>query len=158
MAETQGARRCPTWIKIVLGLSLALNLAIVGLVAGVALRSGPPGGRTPAMGYALPYVIALPREDRRAVFDAVRQDKSLPDRRARRADYAAMMEALQAAPFDRDAVQTILARQGEGGARVQRAAQAQWLDVVETMSQDERVEYVQRIQDVLKRGRKNKRR
>ena len=76
-------RRCPLWVKIALALSLAFNLAIVGLAAGFVLRGGPMGARGPAMGYATPYVLALPRELRREVFGAVRNDKNLPNRRSR---------------------------------------------------------------------------
>ena len=156
MAEDKGTPRCPLWVKIVLGLSLAANLAIAGVVAGAVLRGGPMGGKGPAVGYAMPYVIALPREDRRAVFDTIRRDPSLPDRRARRADYEAMIAALRADPFEVAAIQAILSRQADGVGRVQNVAQSAWLDTVTAMSPEARMEYTLRIQEVLKRGSKDK--
>lgn len=156
MAEDRKTPRCPLWVKIVLALSLAVNLAIAGLVAGAVLRGGPMGGNGPAMGYAMPYVIALPREDRRGVFDTVRRDESLPNRRARRADYEAMITALRADPFDAAAIQDILRRQADGVSRVQAVAQAAWLETVAAMSPEERADYTLRIQEVLKRGGKGK--
>ena len=150
-AETK-TRRCPLWIKIVLALSLAVNLCIAGLVAGVILRGGPLAGRAPAMGYAMPYVLALPRDLRREVFGAVRNDDSLPDRRARREEYRDMINAMRATPFDVAAVEAVLLRQAEGVSRVQAAGQAAWLEAVTSLSDDERAAYSQRMEEALKRN------
>ncbi|WP_299724645.1 periplasmic heavy metal sensor [uncultured Tateyamaria sp.] len=154
-AETT-PRRCPLWIKIALALSLALNLAIAGLVAGFVLRGGPLAGRGPSMGYAMPYVLALPREDRREVFRTLRNDKDLPDRRARRAAYSEMIAALQATPFEVSAVEAVLARQGEGASRVQAVAQAAWLEAVSGFSDEERLAYTARMQEALDRRKPRK--
>jgi len=152
-APQTGLRRTPLWIKILLAVSLALNLAVIGLLAGSALRGGPMmmAGRTPAMGYAMPYVLALPHDMRRDVFGAVRQDKSYPDRRARREEYRRMITALRATPFDTAAVKAVLARQAEGASRVQSAAQAAWLDAVASLSDEERMAYTKRMEDALER-------
>ncbi len=150
--------RCPLWVKIVLALSLALNLAIIGLVSGFVLRGGPPVARGPAVGYAMPYVLALPRELRRDVFRAVRRDPTLPDRSARRAAYREMIAALEATPFDRSAVQSVLDRQADGALRVQTAAQSAWLDAVSNMSEQDRAAYTLNMQEALERrdGRQSK--
>ncbi|MEQ3709499.1 MAG: periplasmic heavy metal sensor [Tateyamaria sp.] len=152
MQEETETKRCPLWIKIVLALSLALNLCIAGLVAGFVLRGGPMAGRAPAMGYAMPYVLALPRELRRDVFKAVRNDDSLPDRRARREEYRDMIKALKVTPFDAAAVEAVLLRQGDGVSRVQTASQAAWLEAVSGLSDEERAAYTDRIQDALNRN------
>lgn len=144
-------RRGPVWIKVLLGLSLALNLAIAGVVAGFVLRGGPQGVRGANMGYAAPYVLALPRELRREVFGKVRSDERLPDRRARRADYRAMIEVLRATPFDASAVQAVLDRQSDTASRVQAAGQAAWLEVVSRFSDAERVAYVAQMEEEMKR-------
>ena len=150
-APQTAIRRTPLWIKILLAVSLALNLAVVGLVAGFAMRGGPMAGRTPAIGYAMPYVLALPHDMRRDVFGAVRQDKSYPNRRARREEYRRMISALRATPFDAAAVEAILARQAEGASRVQSAAQAAWLKAVARLSDEERMTYTKRMEDALER-------
>lgn len=153
-------RRCPLWIKIVLALSLALNLAVIGLVSGFLLRGGPDGARLPAMGYAMPYVMALPKDLRRDVFNTVRGDDTLPDRRARRAEYGAMIAVLRATPYDAEAARAILARQADGVSRVQNVAQSAWLDAVASLSDAERATYAQNMQEALKRrggqGRKER--
>ncbi|WP_299654465.1 periplasmic heavy metal sensor [uncultured Tateyamaria sp.] len=152
MTETTIERRCPLWVKILLGLSLAVNLAIVGLVGGVAWRGGPLGGKGPGMGYAMPYVLALPHDDRRAVFGAVRDNADLPGRGARRAAYRDMIALLQAGAFDRVAVSAVLERQARDVGQVQMVAQTAWLDRIAAMTEGERSAYAERLTEVVSRG------
>jgi uncharacterized membrane protein len=146
------AVRCPRWVKIVLATSLALNLLIAGAVVGFALREGPNRDGRSAMGYATPYVAALPREARRGVFRAIRSDEALPRRSARRAQYAEMMAALRADPFELDLVQAILTRQAQSVDRFQGVAQSAWLEAVQGMSAQERLTYAEEVEEVLSRG------
>ncbi|WP_299604501.1 periplasmic heavy metal sensor [uncultured Tateyamaria sp.] len=152
MADTQIERRCPVWVKILLGLSLAINLGIAGLVGGIALSGGPLGGKGPGMGYAMPYVLALPQEDRRAVFGVVRGNRDLPGRGVRRAVYGEMVALLKADTFDRAAVTAILERQARGVEQVQSVAQDEWLDRVAAMSDEERRAYAERVEEVVAKG------
>ncbi|WP_299747190.1 periplasmic heavy metal sensor [uncultured Tateyamaria sp.] len=152
MAYTQIERRCPVWVKILLGLSLAINLGIAGLVGGIALSGGSLGGKGPGMGYAMPYVLALPQEDRRAVFGVVRGNRDLPGRGVRRAVYGEMVALLKADTFDRAAVTAILERQARGVEQVQSVAQDEWLDRVAAMSDEERRAYAERVEEVVAKG------
>ena len=79
--------RAPRWMRIAFGVSLALNLAVVGVLAGTFARFGGPPSRGPGMiSYATPYVRALPRDDQREIFRAVRDQlpKDSNSRQARR--------------------------------------------------------------------------
>lgn len=152
MADRVTERRCPLWVKILLGLSLAANLAIAGLVGGIALRGGPLGGKGPGVGYALPYVLALPHQHRRTVFGAIRGNADLPGRGARRAAYRDMIALLQAEAFDRAAVSDVLERQARDVGQVQMVAQTAWLDTVAGMTQEERSAYATRLTEVVSRG------
>ncbi|MCC6008284.1 MAG: periplasmic heavy metal sensor [Rhodobacteraceae bacterium] len=129
MAEARGMGR--GW-GAVLVISLALNLAVVGLVAGAALRwqGGPPAETSeragPARGapvFALgPYGRALDRDGRaewRAMAMA-RSDDLARGRAALRADVAALAALLQAEHFDAEAARDLLARQ-RANARAQEA-------------------------------------
>ena len=91
-------------LRWALGLSLGVNLLVLGLVAGAAYRfDGPHGGAIRHMrDYGTPYVMALPEERRRAVFADARkgrEDKSV-SRAARRALYQEALTAIRAEPFD----------------------------------------------------------
>lgn len=150
------AARCPRWVKAVLALSLAVNLAIAGAVAGFFLRDGPMRDSRTAMGYAAPYIIALPREARRSVFDTIRSDDALPNRRDRRAQYAEMVQALRSDPFDAETVRTILTRQWQSVGAVQSVSQSAWLAAVSDMDVQTRAAYAERVEEVLRRGPRGK--
>jgi len=150
------------WIKPVLFVSLALNLAVIGLVAGALLRhDGPPRASAGAPSFAAfgqPYMKALPREDRRAILSSLRDARgdALPDRAARRALFTDVLNALEAQPFDRSALEQAVARQAEISVTVQRRVQIAWLARVSTMSDAERLAYAARVKEVVARGPKRK--
>ncbi|MCV3271213.1 periplasmic heavy metal sensor [Roseobacter sinensis] len=151
----------PRWIKIVLGLSLAFNFAVIGLIGGAVLRHGDgkiAAARSSGFGaYGLPYMIALPRDDRRAVRRAVRSGVGVPDREARRALYRDVLATLRATPFDPSALAGAMSRQAETTIAVQKAAQGAWLEVVSDMSDAERSAYADAVEEVLRRGPKTRR-
>ncbi|APE44107.1 hypothetical protein BOO69_12340 [Sulfitobacter alexandrii] len=150
----------------VLVASLALNLVFVGLIAGAAYRhAGGPGARDHGGGpgarsYATPYVRALPRETRRALFrDLRRSGSGMPSREERRALYDRVLAALRAEPFEADAVQSVLREQGRIAVQLQTAAEGAWLATVTAMSPADRAAYADRVAEELarrpgKRGKK----
>lgn len=149
----------PRGFKVILGLSLALNLIVIGVVVGAGVRGGGPMRGGGMSNYAIPYVMALPKEDRRAIFKSLRGKDGLPDRGARRALYQDMVSALKAEPFDPAAVQSVLDAQSSANVSVLTAAQVAWTERVTAMSPQKRAEYAGRVEEVLKRGpRKGKRR
>lgn len=151
--------RAPRWMRIAFGVSLALNLAVVGVLAGTFARFGGPPSRGPGMiSYATPYVRALPRDDQREIFRAVRDQlpKDSNSRQARRALYAAMIEALKAEPFDPAQVETILNRQNTAALAVQSAAHTAWLAHVAAMSPEDRAAYADNVSEFMRRGKDKK--
>lgn len=110
MAEAAERPRGNRRLKIALAVSLAFNLCIVGVVAGVMLRDGPPrgGGRDFGLG---PLSEALSHEDRRALRkDFVARHPDIRDaRRQMRAEFEAVVAALRADPFDPAALDGALA-------------------------------------------------
>ena len=158
VAQTQRAR-APRWMRIAFGVSLALNLAVVGVLAGTFARFGGPPSRGPGMiSYATPYVRALPRDAQREIFHAVRDQlpKDTNSRQARRALYAEMIEALKADPFDPAQVQTVLDRQNAAALAVQAAAHTAWLAHVAAMSPEDRAAYADNVSEVMRRGKDKK--
>ncbi|MGD1885146.1 MAG: periplasmic heavy metal sensor [Paracoccaceae bacterium] len=149
----------PLWVKIGFGLSLALNLMIVGLVAGFILRGGPPSGGPVGASYAAPYVKALSREDRRKIFRAVRRDgaeRPVSSRRERRARYDEMVVAIRAEPFVPGGVQAILETQRTEGLTVQSRMQAAWLEHLHQMTSADRQAYADRLEETLARNGRGK--
>lgn len=145
----------PVWVKIVLGVSLALNLLIAGIVAGALMRFG--GGDHPRsrVNYALPYVQALPASDRRAVMRAIRREGregGQSGHEARKSLYEDMLAALRADPFDPETAEQLLERQARASARIQSLARTVWLERVAMMSAEERQAYADRIEATLRRG------
>lgn len=101
-------------------------------------------------------MIAVPRQDRRAVMDAVRSSPVVPDRAARRARYNDVLMALWVPEFDAEKLSAAVHRQAEAGISVQRAAQMEWLNVISDMSVEERVAYAAAVEEALRRGPKSR--
>lgn len=144
MAEMGQKRR---WMPIVLGLSLALNLAVVAAVGGAAWRhSGAErAGPRAAKGGAL-YMKALPKEARRAIREQLR-GVARPERTSTQ-----MVIALRQEPFDPAAATRVLEMQRDAGAQRQALVSAAWLEQVSAMSAQERSTYADRIEEMAARG------
>lgn len=154
-------RALPKGFKVLLGVSLALNLAVIGVIAGAMLRTGPDGppnrGGGNKMGFARPYIQALPREDRHAIFEVTRSKTKGLDRASRRAQYQKVTDILRAETFDRTAAEAVLSLQAASTLNAQSAAQTQWMNVIEKMNVQERRSYADAIEEILKRGPESKR-
>jgi uncharacterized membrane protein len=111
MTDTPPPPRSGRGLKIALAVSVALNLAVAGLVAGAWLSDdGPRRGMPRDLSFG-PFSEALTREDRRALreaFLARAPDDLRTARQAARAEFAAVVAALRASPFDPQALTTSL--------------------------------------------------
>lgn len=151
MSEQSKPKR--RWMPVLLIVSLAINLLVIGAVVGTALRvrnndhvKAPPG-----FGSAL--YRALPKHERQAM----RAELSGLHRQGvdhRTADFQALGDALRAEPFAADAVEALLGQQAQVMSEMQSALQEQWLIRVSAMSPKERVEYADRLEDVVHRKSK----
>lgn len=147
-----------------LGLSLAVNLLFVGAIGGAVYRNaGGPGldrHHAPELrSYGTPYVRALPRKDRRALFAGLKAGNGAvrPSRSERRAQYDEMLAVLRADPFEVDAVRDILKAQGAAAYGMQTAAHIAWLDRISAMSEVERQSYADRLERELKKPKRKRR-
>ncbi|MDM7933394.1 periplasmic heavy metal sensor [Tabrizicola sp.] len=97
-------------LKIALAISVALNLAVAGMVAGAWLKDGPSRGMPRDLSFG-PFSEALSLEDRRALRKSLidRAPGFRETRQAAQAEFAALLDALRASPFDPGAVQSALA-------------------------------------------------
>lgn len=153
-------RRGPRWMRVALIASLAVNLLIVGAVAGALLRHGGPPPRG-GLSFAMPYAKALPREARREMMRAVRETGTgeMLHRGARRAQYGAVLAALRAAPFDPEVLQREVQAQADAAWALRGAVQTEWLRQVAAMDAAERAAYADAVEARLDRrgGRKEPR-
>lgn len=146
------ARPSRIW-RVVLIVSLALNLAVLGLVGG-AFVSGKFGGDRPGrIDFGLgPVARALTSDDRRAIGRALRQDRALRGYDFR-AQMVAVTAALRAEPYDGAMMQSLLEDQAARLGQVQARAQLAVLDRIAAMSPDDRRAFADRLDAELARAR-----
>lgn len=138
--------------KIVLVLSLALNLAVVGLVAGVGLRAA--GGKPPRnvdFGFG-PIGQALSQEQRRSIGLALRDNPEIRQGVRRGAQMIeGLVTALRAPVVDEGALLEALDF-GSGRHRaMQDAAKAAFIEEVGRMSEAERLAFADRLENLPRR-------
>ena len=142
--------RVRPWLRIVLGVSLALNLAVAGLALGAAIRFGGPDRARPPLPLGAVLYRELPREDRRAL----RDDRlgTRPERAERRRAEAAQLDAaLRAVPFDPTSIEAFLEAQSRQRNALEQALRAAWLTRVSEMSDTARAAYADRLAEAMAR-------
>ena len=139
------------WMPIVLAVSLALNLLIAGIAVGTVLRLRGEGADKGPPGFGPALYRALPKDDRKAMR---RELRGLHGKGAslRLRDFQAMNTALRAIPFDPGAVELLLQQQAQSMADLQSMLQAQWLERITAMSDEDRQTYADRLEEVVERG------
>ncbi len=143
------------WMKILLFASLAVNLLVIGVVAGALLAGPHDRDRTVlrGLGYA-PFIRALPDKDRSALREALERDAdSFSDNRAEiRARFEALLTALRVNPFEVSEVERLFAEQRDRILERQRLGQSALLERIVAMSPRERADYADALDRKLKRG------
>ncbi|RPE72022.1 heavy-metal resistance protein [Pacificibacter maritimus] len=148
-------------MRIVLIASLALNLAVVGLIAGAALRgdrdskSGADRARVMQsrdIGFG-PYVAAFEKGQKRSLGQAFigkagRQDKA---RNTVQAQFEDILAVLTAEPFDADAFKSAMLVQLNGLAELQQIGAEVITDQVAAMTPEARAVYAERLDQALTR-------
>ncbi len=148
------------WVRILLVVSLSMNLMVLGVVAGLAHWHRPDSdrGRTPRVDQSGgPLTRALSREDRRTIGKKIWREyrSGRPSRDAIRAEYKAVVAALRADPFDAEVVSGSLDRQFEFASERQRLGQALLMERLHEMSAQERRAFADRLEDGLNRKRRD---
>lgn len=148
----QARPRMRLWLRIVLFVSLALNLAIVGLVVGAISKGPRDHHRPPRLDQASgPLTYALSREDRRALGGKLREAyrDGHPTREKMRAQFDAMLQALRRVPFDPAPLAASLEQQRTVALERQLIGQTLLLEKLTQMSDAERAEFAERLEEAL---------
>ena len=156
--SSERPRRRWLW-RLLFGASLALNLLIVGIVAGWVASKGPE--RTPndvdrtarSLGME-PFVRALSPEDKVALVRSARSERAglSENRRGLQSRLQSLLRAIRAEPFDPEDVRSLLSDQRAAVADRQAIGERLFLERLSQMSAEERASYAERLEGELKRG------
>ncbi|NIY78204.1 periplasmic heavy metal sensor [Celeribacter sp. HF31] len=145
------------WSRIVLVASLALNIAVLGIVGGALLRWDAGMDRAKALqtrdfGFG-PFVGAFDTQERRALGRAFSRSAGDPQtaRGQVREMFETMVKTLKTEPFDAAAFETLLLRQQKNFSDRQEIGARLVVDQIEAMSAEERMAYADRLVEALRR-------
>ncbi len=138
------------WLRVLLGVSLAANLLIVGLAAGAALRFGSTKADRPPPPTGVTIYLSLPPEDRRALRSKMRE--VMPAPKEREAEVRELARVLALTPFDQAALEEVMQVQSGQRAQFQSAMEAAWLEHVADMDDGTRAHYAERLVELAEHG------
>ncbi|MBM9596067.1 periplasmic heavy metal sensor [Roseitranquillus sediminis] len=139
------------WTSILLAVSLALNLLVVGIVVGFVFDShGPERWRDrPAAGQfgRNPLIAALDEEERRRMLEDMRQraEPLRENREALRQRFETMLTLLRAEPFEPDALRAALAEQRRAASDRQALGEELLIARLAAMTPNARAAYAERL-------------
>ena len=141
--------------KILFGISLALNLLIVGALGGAMLRVGKgPVVKHRASGNL--YMRALNFEDKKALRKELFKNKDSPKviRAKEHSSYSSAVKILKKDPFDRKAFEDLLDEQTTHSKSKPSSARAALVAQIANMTKEERLVYSQRLEDLVHNKKK----
>ena len=153
MTDSANPKRRNLW-KILFGVSLALNLLIVGALGGALggafMRKGKgPTANHLASGFL--YMRALDFKDKRALRKEILRNKDgrklVKDRN--QASFNSAVGMLKSDPFDRAAFENLLDEQAKHAKSRQDSARIALVNHIENMTKEERRIYAQRLKDFI---------
>ncbi|MEO0991608.1 MAG: periplasmic heavy metal sensor [Pseudomonadota bacterium] len=147
------------WLKVLLAVSLSLNLLIAGAVIGIAVTGGPfrpPGDGDPPRvveGNLGPLTFALTRDQRsdfrRELRANAREFAQL--RRENRAAITDLVDQLRRDPLDAEAMVVTLDKLAAASSKRRAVGQQALIRQIEGMSASERSALADRIDQMLER-------
>lgn len=141
--------------RVVLAVSLALNLGVAGIIGGMILHGGPGrhGDMVRELGFG-PFTEAMRPEDRAAL--RARFLQKAPDLRAERqemqADAGALLAALRATPFDAAALEQAMQTQTQHLADRLDLGRALLQEFLVSLSPEARFAFADRLEERLRHG------
>lgn len=138
------------WLKALLAVSLAANLAVVGLALGASLRwrdGAYHDRRPPSVGTMI--FRDLDRDTRHDLRSRAKGEHGSYNAR-RRAEGEAVIAILMADPFDAGALADLLRQQAEIRHAFHLSVQQAWIAKIAAMPTDERKSYAQRLNSILR--------
>ncbi len=144
MSEKSKSRK---WVKILLVVSLGINLAVAGLIIGAALQ-GPAKQDRPKNRDAIAFLsYALPKEHRREIRRELidRREDFQANRQALHGLRIEMIEALEQEPFEIEKVEDLLEQQRNYFLSMGELAHDALLRRIEQLTPEERAAYIRSL-------------
>lgn len=145
----QRSKRSRLW-RVVLVVSLALNMGVAGLVAGFWVK-GQNGGGPQRFDLSLgPIVSALPREDRRAIAESLRANPDFRRTRggATRPAITAIVTLLRSDTLNEEELRAATTQAGARIVALQAAAADAFVDRIMLMNTDQRKALADRLENI----------
>jgi len=156
MSETAVGKVPGKGLRIALAISVALNLAVAGLVAGSFLHDRDGGPRdVREIGFG-PFSEALSREDRKALRRSLlaRMPEMRQARQEAAQDAQALLGVLRATPFDAAQLSAVLDAQRVRMAGRFEVGQSLMRDLLVAMTPEARRAFADRLEQRLQHGGK----
>ncbi|MBL4751254.1 MAG: periplasmic heavy metal sensor [Amylibacter sp.] len=156
MTEKKTPRKWP-WMKVLLVLSLSMNLTVVGLVVG-AKMSGYGDRRAHFAGASglRVFMRALPDDQRREVrrYFRLNRPKIYANGKAMHETMQSIHMAIIARPFNADAVRAAFSAQRLHITKSTQDAQKAFVAIISGMTDDQRLRYVNAMKEQRRKWRK----
>ena len=157
MSDPNTAPKSSRLMRGVLVVSLAANLAFVGMVAGLALRGGPGSdgkGAPRDLAAGGPLARALPQDIRRELGQDLRGfSRQLGlSRNSVKTNMMRLADILSAQPFDAAMLEAELQAQSALVSQMQGKGQSLMLEAVTQMSDAERLDMAENLRCIAERG------
>jgi len=160
MGEKPGWRQAPGWMKLLLIVSLSVNVAIAGLVGGNAIRHWQQGvasgkwqnepGLNRQQTRFLRMVPDARREEARTILLA-RQDDYKAARETMRAAQRALVEAIRQEPLNPERLTAALAERRQASGRMWGIGYEQIAEIARRLNAAERAELAKRLEERTRR-------
>ena len=156
-AKPVPASGAPPWMKVLLAVSLAINLGVLGLVGGAALRGAGDRGRPDVrdIGFG-PFTEALSPQDRQELRRAFLRDGGNPRamRQMMRSQVGTLLQVLRSEPLQEADLRAVFSQFQQRWQERLDLGQRLLADRIIAMSPDDRARFADRLEEVMARGGK----
>ena len=149
MSNSTDLKQRNLW-KILFGISLAINLLIIGALGGALSRAGKgPMVKHRASGFL--YMRALNFEDKKVLRKKLFRNKDSRKiiREKEHSSYISAVKILKKYPFDRKAFEDLLDEQTKHSKSRQSSARVALVTQITGMTKEERLIYSERLEDLV---------
>jgi uncharacterized membrane protein len=160
MGEKPGWRQAPGWMKLLLILSLSVNVSVVGLFGGNAMRhwqGGPFSSRPQAesgldrrQSRILRMVPDVRRDEAREIL-LTRQDEYKAARETMGMAQQALVEAIRQDPLDPERLSSALAGRRAASGQMWSIGYEQMAEIASRLNAAERAEMADRLEERTRR-------